>query len=971
MKNPPDTPGLVARERLHGAWSATLPRLVAFVALLLCCGCGDSGGRKTTTAPRPIPLFSDRIGEIPPPPSGSETLVAEYLFATSGEALGWQLVGDAAGLTTGDDGIGFAIDGNVGGIELRGAIDSRAIDLIEASLRVTSKANNRLVVAWRHEGELDLPISELINRAQYYKLHGLRQGSGVAMTVEFPVGDLDKWADDIVGLLVLVRPKSRTAQVSIDSVRMRTRPLIDRVTAGARGTDEILRMRLGAQSRPSLFAPPPSDWVEAVDLPAGAQLECGYAILESAWRRHRYPVRFSIDVLDDEGELITSHETVLDPAGNTEHRRWMDAQIDLGAHSGKSVDVRLRTTAITGEGDPPLDFDRDRLYAIWADPRIVPVDRPHRQPNVILISIDTLRADHLSSYGYPRATSPTLDRLTRQGTLFAATMSQAPETLPSHRSIMTGTYVGRHRSTTFFEPNARTDMPTIARALEAAGYSAAGFTEGGGVSAHFGFNEGFQLYDNGKHRVYTARERGEVAFVEETFGAAGEWLRGHADRPFFLFLHTYETHAPYWPEAPLHEIYAPDYTGNFEQAYSRLFLRELGGHRTLVESDLQQIIRLYDGCIRNVDREVQRLLALLAELDIDDNTLLVILSDHGEDMGDHFYIAKHGATLYEELVHVPMIFHMPGVIPAGALRPGPAACIDVFPTILDLLDLPIPDTVQGVSLKAAMLDGDKLAPRVLFSEDYTDVERVAARDPRHTKAIYSRDIGRGIATLDPLVSRLSPDTLAGLGKPIEAFDLVGDPAETVNLALRPGVEAPLQHEVTEFRRANQRGILIELIGGSTPGRIEGEIRGISSLGISSVPWPDKSELLEREGSTARFAVDLAARERCSIALEVLRSNAPFELALTLDGKPLRAESVFLGDDRSTPDAVPVTLTVDAIHVSMQATLPAADRDDVSCYVISRHADFDATDAASLDRETYEQLEMLGYVPDKPTEKPKD
>lgn len=263
--------------------------------------------------------------------------------------------------------------------------------------------------------------------------------------------------------------------------------------------------------------------------------------------------------------------------------------------------------------------------------------------SLLLVSVDTLRADHLGCHGSPEARTPVWDRLARRGLQFATTTSVAPFTLPSHASILTGDYPFQHRArrngTRSFEPTGR----TLAEVLQADGLRCAAFTAAVVLDETSGLDRGFEHFDapgpGGR----------EERSANQTVNAATRWLRDQpAADPWFLFVHLYDPHDPYEPRSP------------WDQVYPEL---------------------PYDGEIAATDRSIGRLLRVLADGGRLDGALVVALSDHGESFGAH-QETGHGFFLYEETLRVPMVMSGPPPFAGGRLDARPSRTIDVFPTLM-------------------------------------------------------------------------------------------------------------------------------------------------------------------------------------------------------------------------------------------------------------------------------------------------
>ncbi len=293
-----------------------------------------------------------------------------------------------------------------------------------------------------------------------------------------------------------------------------------------------------------------------------------------------------------------------------------------------------------------------------------------RQPSVILISIDTLRADHLGAYGDRRLKTPNIDSYAGHGTLYTSVDAQVPLTLPSHASLFTSTYPFENR----VEENAErvpSGAVTLASVLRSNGYKTAAFIGSVFLERQMGLDQGFETYDSpfqfaafsplsgsmffgGASRgPNSARERRDGALV---IRAATRFLAANRDRPLFVFLHLYDLHKPY----------------------------KLSG---------------YDEEIEYVDRLLGSFRKTLAEGGWWDHSLVILLSDHGEGLGDHGE-SSHGYFIYESTLHVPLIVHWPSAISGFPARVDePAGLIDVAPTILDFLNLPVPASFEGQTLR--------------------------------------------------------------------------------------------------------------------------------------------------------------------------------------------------------------------------------------------------------------------------------
>jgi arylsulfatase A-like enzyme len=321
------------------------------------------------------------------------------------------------------------------------------------------------------------------------------------------------------------------------------------------------------------------------------------------------------------------------------------------------------------------------------------------RPNVVLISVDTTRADHLGCYGYGRPTSPNLDRLAAGGVRFANARSQAPWTLPSHMALFTSllpSHCRMDQPICALSP----DIPTLAEVLHNNGYHTAGLVNDGYMQAFFGNARGYEHW-----REFSAQS--PAGRGDHLTDKALDWLATAPAEPFFLFLHYYDPHSPY--EAP--EQFAHLFGATLTSAQTAALVERYQSNpgTPLSRDRLDQLIAAYDAEIAFVDHQLGRLFASLPE-----NTLLVVCSDHGEAFNEHGLMA-HGAFLYDEVLRVPLLMSFPGVLPAGRVVNDPAMLIDVAPTILQLCGLPAPAHCEGLDLGPTW-SGARLPERSVLAE---------------------------------------------------------------------------------------------------------------------------------------------------------------------------------------------------------------------------------------------------------------
>jgi arylsulfatase A-like enzyme/Tfp pilus assembly protein PilF len=308
----------------------------------------------------------------------------------------------------------------------------------------------------------------------------------------------------------------------------------------------------------------------------------------------------------------------------------------------------------------------------------------HPSANVILITIDTVRADHLGCYGYKTIETPSIDRLAREGVRFAAAYTPVPITLPAHAALMTGQFPPATGMHDFSGNRLRADSRTIAKVLREHGYTTAAFIGSAVLDSRFGLNAGFDTYFD--HFEFGRMEEVHLDAIERrgdrVVDEALKWLKVNSGRPLFLWLHLYDPHAPYNPPEP----YASRYRS-----------------------------RPYDGEIAFADAQVGRFLAFLREQGLFGNSLVVLASDHGEGLGEHGE-KTHGFFIYNSTLHVPLIVKAPGTSPR--LVRDEVSLVDVVPTLLQALGIAIPSSVQGRSLWSLVLGRPGESVSNLYAESY-------------------------------------------------------------------------------------------------------------------------------------------------------------------------------------------------------------------------------------------------------------
>lgn len=352
------------------------------------------------------------------------------------------------------------------------------------------------------------------------------------------------------------------------------------------------------------------------------------------------------------------------------------------------------------------------------------VEPPHPERNIILISIDSLRADHVGCYGYRTPsgenTTPALDNFAQRASRFLHAYAASPWTLPSHVTMFTGLYADTHAVNTPKSVLGENTDP-LAAILKRSGYRTGAIVCAPLMAKYFGLHQGFDDYDMDLIGI-TPRRASEVKVGPDVTRKALEWLDKQQDQPFFLFLHYWDVHYDYNPPDEYVTLFDPDYQGQMDGMNIAERQDVVPG---IPQRDLQHLVALYDAEIRYTDDALAQLLAGLAQRGLDRNTAIIITSDHGDEFLDHGGIG-HTRTCYEELVRIPLLVSVPWLTAQPLTIDEPVGLVDLLQTILELLDIGYANpALQGQSLVSLLLDGRPFEKqRFLYAEtlqgEFTD-----------------------------------------------------------------------------------------------------------------------------------------------------------------------------------------------------------------------------------------------------------
>jgi arylsulfatase A-like enzyme len=570
--------------------------------------------------------------------------------------------------------------------------------------------------------------------------------------------------------------------------------------------------------------------------------------------------------------------------------------------------------------------------------------------NVMIIAVDTLRADHLGCYGYARDTSPHLDSFAAEGVLCERCESQAPWTLPSFSTVFTSLYPTQHGAETVYSA-LRKSVPTLAGILKEHGYATGGVVNAPALKPAYGVDRGFGRYEMTPPdgRTATGTTRDALALVDSM-----------RDAPFFAFVHYFDPHLAYSPPAPYDKRFTTPYEGRIGysfnlEGFSRVRGQMFAQMRDLSPGERDRIVGLYDGEIAFTDSAIADLLRGLDERNLRDNTLIVFLSDHGEEFFEHGGF-EHGHSLYEELVHVPLLFRLPGRLAAGTRLQLPVRLLDVAPTILDFLGIEAPPNFEGMSIRK-LLEGEgrladsggKLLPGgMAYAEALMHGREQKSITAYPWKLVYEMGTERELL-----------------------FNLAEDPGETHSVL-----------EDNQERAADLENILfgvlfgisdtwyVEMSAGSEPRVFDVDLaakKGLSAGTISvfrlldgkrNIVAPQDDLSIETSGICLSLR-NLRLRGAITLAFKVSPLQMPVEFNIAVDGRPATANT-FLGRDLRPAETMPFSIPARRRSV-LSDHRPGPPSGLPYAVVWLEKSAYSGDTGFKLDEATKKELRSLGYI----------
>jgi arylsulfatase A-like enzyme len=666
-----------------------------------------------------------------------------------------------------------------------GHLDTGSIDVLR--FRFQESLAGQVELYWNGEGEDFAPQRYLLQSPDPRDPH----------QAAFDLSATRHWRGTVIriGLRLLNQPLLGQALLQAEGMRY--------VATESLGHGETRYIVLDGRGMHAWLARPGTSIRRRLDVPREARLRFhaapwlpdggGVSIKIVARGRHR-------------SQVLVDRE--LRQSADPPRRRWTGIEADLRLFAGETVDLLFQV------GPAP----RGSLV-IWGSPQVVGAVG-ERRPNVLLISLDTVRADHLSLYGYRRQTTPNLEAWARRwATVFETTVASAPWTLPSHVSMFSGVDavhhgVNRHGPIPL-------SLPLVPQRFRDAGYVTYATTAGVLLTPELGFARGFDDF----------HVRGKMESLPEWNAELGmgvtdalRWLMSHCGERFFLFLHTFEAHSPYQPREPYFSNFGGDQKALnggqpvwMEAAGFDADVRPLQSlfhppayadgvtypKRALQPQDRELATALYDSGLAHIDRQLSRLFEYLESEGLLKNTIVVVTSDHGESLYEHGLVGH--SSLYDHDLLVPLVISAPLDAARGRRVHDQVRSVDIAPTLVQLAGLAPLNAIDGSSL-VPFLRGDAATPRDAWSYALST-----------TRGVSLRNGGRQLKLI-------AQDTIFGPFRGgLEAYDLRRDPGESHNLSLGAATDRSWQRLAQEVRAGGQA--LQIRIANAGPGELSGELGG--------------------------------------------------------------------------------------------------------------------------------------------------
>jgi len=689
-------------------------------------------------------------------------------------------------------------------------------------------------------------------------------------------------------------------------------------------------LTISDDTRDCLYLPAPSEIKFMFEIKKNAIFSFSFGIIPGYWYKESDGAIFEIYIKDKSNPNTEKiYEKDIDISNNSNHK-WFDYAIDLKEYEGQNVEITFRTNP---------KFDKTFDYCAIANPIIYQGKKDYKtNKNVILISIDTLRADNVGAYGYSRNTTPFIDKFSKDSTTFKRCIAQSSWTLPSHMSMFTSKISSEHG---VWDSNVILDRHniTFTEILHNEGYTTQGFVTHKFLATEYGFHKGFESY------VYNQDEK-----ADKVSKKAIDWISKNKNKPFFLFLHYFDPHFDYKPPEPYNKRFDPDYKGKILGSLGYLY-KYSDPRNKIPPEDLEHLKALYDGEILFADKGIGIFIRGLQKLEILDNTMIIITSDHGEEFKDHNSML-HGMTLFEEQLLVPLIIHTPDCVPG--IIDTQVESIDIAPTILDFLDLMPLSSFQGQNLYS-FLDG---------KEDSTGYKKIPAFSESKRFGPYR-------------VSATTPNEkyfciFAGAYNDVKFFDLKKDPRELENRLVFEYERAEGLRNIIAYKVPNysvERNWYIEYFSLNKDDVFEIEVKGNSAFEIlKKVNISSTDDEFIHNKNSIRIVSKKVNRKKL-ICFTLKEFSSTFDIKLKINGI-IEKDRIRIGNLKLEDIEYPIKIRQDFVKEYKYNVKPSRVSLKDGGFMIWCETDFkfvlspkaeEKTKKIFLDGDSIELLKSLGYL----------
>ncbi len=661
-----------------------------------------------------------------------------------------------------------------------------------------------------------------------------------------------------------------------------------------------------------------SDLSFDVNLPVDGKIKFAYGFGEDL---SGYQPEVSLEVKASDGENIKDLDSV--KIGTTSPEQisgWTDVAIPIPLDA--TGQQRLSFT-LSG-------FDAGRPWQSFflAHPSIVAPTIGAQPKRIILISVDTLRADHIGCYGYNRPTTPNIDAFAQEATLFENCLTPGAWTFPAYAAMFTGKYPSITGATTNMQslPVSERTLADIISASDFATFSVVNVSWPGAPS---GLNRGFD-----SSKLFWDQ------YADVSLDYAREWLKRHAEDDVFMFIHLFDPHQPYFPKDKFFGTFDPGYEGRYKRKSAGLEF-VTAGEGKLTEAERKHLVALYDEDILGCDESIGNFLQFLKDGNFYEDSLIIINADHGEEFGEHGKY-EHGHQLYTESIRVPTIIRGPGFT-AGERIKGLCGNFDIFPTILEWLKIEVPGDLNAVSLNELINGRAEEGKRWLLTEQLlTGVEQKAV----------STDVYRYIYhTLD--------------GKE-ELYDITDDPVELSNIAdQRNATSRNYRYLVKEYALNQGIGWHVRIVRGKPEWHGEPFYEGriVAPSGFAEVKRTriGDNDKFEQVGNELTFHISVGSYNYKAFDFTTNDENDQVQFEISSPNNPRPGDFVFIGPELiPMPDSSFSLSILDPLFgLGMPQFLQSPGHDGLHIWGTSAALHEEVT--PDLDNETIEELKSLGYL----------